>query len=92
MKASVATTEALASQRSSRGDDEVKRNGAEGGNCHAIKVSALPSSSSTRISGLIAYIQLTTPRLPASAVSTAIITLSNLLQLKFFSIKLKIKS
>ena len=30
MKASVATTEALASQRSSRRDNEVKRNGAEG--------------------------------------------------------------
>ena len=47
-----------------------------------IKVSALPRSSSARKKVFMAYIQLTTPNEPASAVNTAMITLRSLPQLK----------
>ena len=53
---------------------------------YAISVSALLMSSSARSNGLMAYIQLTTPSEPVSAVSTAMRILRSLLQFISFSI------
>ena len=50
---------------------------------YAMSVSALPISISARINGFIAYIQLTTPSEPASAVSTAMRILRIFPQLVF---------
>ena len=50
-----------------------------------INVSAPPSSSSARINGFMAYIQLTTPSEPASAVSTAMRILRIFPQLVVFA-------